>query len=140
METLTLATLPSQVKQLLIAVLLCLTLGVSLGLGLVFYSNHPFPAGINERFAGSESADSFAIPDHYPMPVKELLVTTHNHIISFTFIFAFMGLLIQFSAGLTSRRKKIPAGRPWSVAVISSILVFRSLPVILSMRSWRIKT
>lgn len=97
-----------------------LTLGVSLGLLVVFITTSGLPSGIAVHYQGDNPDEIDLIPDKYPMPVKELLITTHNHILSFTFIFGFLGLLIQFSGKLNSKQKQLLGIEPF----ISIILTF----------------
>ena len=75
------------IKFLLISFLLTLTIGVTIGLIFVMDSTHLTPNGTIEHYNGSAPNDEFDIPEHYPKPIKEMLMTTHSHIISFGLIF-----------------------------------------------------
>ncbi|MCF7840559.1 MAG: hypothetical protein K9N22_07260 [Candidatus Marinimicrobia bacterium] len=99
--TLTLNTLPVTLKRVLLAMLITMTIGVSMGLGLVFITTSAQPDGITSHYQGDKPVDEFEIPEKYPMPVKELLITTHNHVLTFTFIFGILAVLIQFSSRLS---------------------------------------
>lgn len=118
-----LSELPSNFRRLLVMVLVALTLGVSLGLGLVFISTSGTLSGITTHYQGDHSDDTGGIPDHYPMPVQELLITTHNHILTFTFIFGFLGGLIQLASRLKMKWKILLAAEPF----ISIIFTFGSM-------------
>jgi hypothetical protein len=118
-----LAKLAHPMKQILIAMLVTLTIGVTLGLVTVFFTTTGQPDGIISHYQGDAPSDIDLIPDKYPMPVKELLITTHNHILSFTFIFGFLAFLIQMSSMLSSRLKQVLALEPF----LSIILTFGSM-------------
>jgi hypothetical protein len=88
---------PKGLKQVTLAFLVTLTIGVSLGLAMVWISTSATPDGVVGHYRGDDPTVIELIPEKYPMPVKELLITTHNHILSFTMIFGVLGVLIQFS-------------------------------------------
>ena len=118
-----LSVFPSPIRRILIAMVITLTIGVSLGLLVVFLTTSGLPSGITVHYQGDNPDDFDLIPDKYPMPVKELLITTHNHILGFTFIFGFLGLLIQLSSKLSSTQKQLLGIEPF----ISIILTFGSM-------------
>ena len=119
----TLSDLSPAVKRILIAMLITLTIGVSLGLLVVFVTTTALPSGITAHYQGDNPEDIDLIPDNYPMPIKELLITTHNHILGFTFIFGFLGLLIQLSATPGPGLKQFLGLEPF----VSIILTFGSM-------------
>lgn len=118
-----LSDIPTPVKRVLLGMIITLTIGVSLGLGLVFFTTSGLPGGITSHYQGDDPAAADLIPDKYPMPVKELLITTHNHILSFTFIFGFLAMLIQWSNRLKPNLKQLLGLEPF----ISIILTFGSM-------------
>ena len=79
--------LPRGIKLLLMLTVLNLTAGVGVGLYYVANTTHLSPEGTTEQFRGSTVDNNFDIPEKFPKPISELLTTTHNHIISMTFIF-----------------------------------------------------
>ena len=89
---------PRKIKLILFWIVVNLTCGVSLGLFYVADTTHLSTIGTKEHFAGSEINNEFDIPDKYPKPISELLTTTHNHIISLTFIFIIMGSIFYCSS------------------------------------------
>ncbi|MCF7808945.1 MAG: hypothetical protein K9M49_04755 [Candidatus Marinimicrobia bacterium] len=123
MNEITLSSIPQPFKKILIAMVITLTLGVSLGLIVVFFTTTGLPDGIKAHYQGDDPNNVDLIPDKYPMPVKELLITTHNHILSFTFIFGFLGFLIQLSRTLSSSLRQLLGIEPF----ISIILTFGSM-------------
>ena len=84
---------PGKIKLILFGIVVNLTCGVSLGLFYVADTTHLSTIGTKEHFAGSEVNNEFDIPDKYPKPISELLTTTHNHIISLTFVFIISPLI-----------------------------------------------
>ncbi len=123
LNNISLSTIPSPLRRILIAMLITLAIGVTLGLLVVFVTTTGLPSGITVHYQGDNPDDVDLIPDKYPMPVKELLITTHNHILSFTFIFGFLGLLIQLSNKLNAKQKQLLGIEPF----ISIILTFGSM-------------
>lgn len=95
----TLNQLQPLLKKLITAYLITVTIGLSLGLYFVNHTTSMTPSGTVERFRGSEidESDDFVIPENYPKPISELLVTTHNHILGFSFIFGSLGLIFFFN-------------------------------------------
>jgi len=118
-----LSALDKPVKNVLLAMLITLTLGVTLGLITVMLNTSGKPGEITAHYQGDDPASVELIPERYPMPVKQLLITTHNHILGFTFIFGFLGLLIQGVDKLSARMRQILGLEPFA----SIILTFGSM-------------
>ena len=92
---------PQKAKFLCFIAVFNLTIGVSVGLYYVYYSTQISMEGTSEHFRGSVIDDEFSIPEKYPKPISELLNTTHNHILSMTFIFLIMGGIFYFNSTIT---------------------------------------
>ena len=105
--------LPIKIKLLLFFTVLNLTFGVSIGLYYVANTTQLSPAGTTEHFSGSEIDAEFDIPEKYPKPVSELLITTHNHIISLTLIFLVIGGIFYFNSSITGGLKTILIAEPF---------------------------
>ena len=88
MENKKLFLLDKKLKQFLLAFIITLTFGVSIGLSYLYYTTKYLPSQAVERYNGSEvnEAEEFDIPENYPKPVSELFITTHNHVLVFSFI------------------------------------------------------
>lgn len=114
-----LAGFPKCLKQVILAFLITLTIGVTLGLGMVWMSTSTTADGIVSHYRGDDPVSSDLIPEKYPMPIKELLLTTHNHILSFTLIFGILGGLIQFSKKLSNNWIKFLSIEPFVSVVIT---------------------
>lgn len=87
---------PPQLRRLAVSFVLVAAAGVTAGLLLVAQVTGRSMAGMRNYFRGSPvSADD--IPEYFPKPLMEMLVTTHNHLISLAVLFAFMGFLVYFA-------------------------------------------
>ena len=99
--------LPGKIKLFLFWVVINITCGVGLGLFYISNTTHFSIIGTTEHFIGSDVNKEFEIPEKYPKPLSELLTTTHNHIISLTFIFIIMGYIFYFSSIFSENMKII---------------------------------
>ena len=115
--------LPSKFKLLLLLTVINLTAGVGIGLYYVANTTQLSPEGTTEHFSGSEINEEFDIPEKYPKPISELLTTTHNHIISMTFIFFILGGIFYFNSIITGFWKSFIIAEPF----ISIITTFGGL-------------
>jgi hypothetical protein len=116
-------SLEKKLKLFLSAVVLTLSAGVLVGLIYLYETTRLSNSGTIERISGSEVKTEFEIPDNYPKPVSELLITTHNHIIGFTFIFLIIGGLFYFNSMVNNFWKLFLMIEP----LISVILTFGSI-------------
>ena len=105
--------LPRAIKLLLMLTVLNLTVGVGIGLYYVSNTTHLSPEGTAEQFRGSSVDNNFDIPEKFPKPISELLTTTHNHIISMTFIFFIMGGIFYFNSIITGCWKSFFIAEPF---------------------------
>jgi len=123
MPTINLYQLDPILKKFLFLFLVVITIGVTMGLNYVRHTTHMSNEGIVHRFAGSEQVDEFDIPEHYPKPISDMLMTTHNHIISFSLIFLAMGLLFYFNSIINGTWKLFLMTEP----LISILFTFGSI-------------
>ena len=105
--------LPKAIKCLLMLTVLNLTAGIGVGLYYVSNTTHLSPEGTTEQFRGSSVDNNFDIPENFPKPISELLTTTHNHIISMTFIFFIMGGIFSFNSIITGFGKSFFIAEPF---------------------------
>lgn len=116
--------LDKQLKTFLVVYLIIITIGVSIGLIYLSQTTSLTPNGTVERFNGSQvDADKFEIPDSFPKPMSELLVSTHNHIIGLSFIFFTVGLIFYFNSIVKGILKSLLMIEP----LISIIVTFGSI-------------
>ena len=105
--------LPKGMKILILLTILNLTIGVGIGLYYVANTTHLSSEGITEQFRGSAVNNNFDIPEKFPKPISELLTTTHNHIISMTFIFFIMGGIFYLNSIITGYWKSFFIAEPF---------------------------
>lgn len=112
-------------KNLLLAFILCLTTGVFFGLAYLYHTTQYSTNVAVERYNGSaiNAEDEFDIPENYPKPISELLITTHNHIIAFSFIFILTGLIFYFNSIINGKLKTFLLIEPF----VSTVISFSSL-------------
>ena len=115
--------LEKNLKYFLSLFLIVMSVGVTIGLIYVRTTTNISSQGTVNRYAGSEVKDEFDIPEHYPKPVSDMLMTTHNHIISFAMIFGMIGILFYFNSMITGTWKFILMAEP----LISTIITFGSI-------------
>jgi len=93
--------LDKTLKNFLVAILIVLTTGLVVGLIYLNYTTDYTPKGATQRFNGTNidyGMDEIDIPENYPKPISEMLITTHNHILGFSFIFFITGLIFYFNS------------------------------------------
>jgi len=110
---------PRKLKGLFFLTTLNLTIGVGIGLYYVGYTTQYSSNGTVEHFAGSKISEDFDIPAKYPKPFSELLNTTHNHVISMTFIFFIIGGIFYFNSIITGAMKTILIVEPFLSIVMT---------------------
>lgn len=98
--------LPATVRLFLSGFLLTLSLGYGLGLLHVWEKTGMNVSGIQDRYGATETES------HYAKSLGELLETTHNHTITFSFIFLAVGSLFSATA-VPPRLKLTLLVEPW---------------------------
>jgi len=94
----TLNQLSSNVRYFLLAFIVCLTIGVTVGLVYVWKTTSMSPAGASEHYSGSVVSGDLDIPEKYPKSVESMLLTTHTHVISFAMIFLVLGGIFSLNS------------------------------------------
>ena len=94
-----------EIKKLLSLFIFVLTIGV--GVGLIYLSTTASSkfSGIEEHYNGSVVEDEFDIPVRYPKTINNLLLTTHNHLLSLSLIFLSIGLIFSFNSIISGKLK-----------------------------------
>ena len=93
--------LDKEIKIFISIFLILLCTGVTLGIMYVYYTTNISMPGISDYYAGSDVIDEYDIPLEYPKPYAEMLLTTHNHIISFAIIFFILGCIFYYNSIVT---------------------------------------
>jgi len=118
--------LESSLKIFLSVFVIVLSIGVIMGLAYLSQTTSYSTKKTIERFNGSQTNTDdviIDIPDTYPKPVSEMLITTHNHIIAFALIFFAIGLIFYFNSVIDGFWKSFLIIEP----LISTIVTFGSI-------------
>jgi hypothetical protein len=130
--------LDKPIKRILTIFLFTLTCGVIVGLFYLNQTTNLSSEGTINRISGSYEETDFEIPDYYPKPLSELLITTHNHIIGFALIFFAVGIIFYFNSIITGFWKNfliieplfsvlITFGSIWGMRFISTDFVYLAI-------------
>jgi hypothetical protein len=105
--------------------LLVLSIGVSLGLVFLFHTTSFDKTMTTNRLVDSqvEFEDDFGIDESKSKSTGQLLMTTHNHILGFTFIFFFVGAIFYFNSVINGFWKMFFLVEP----LVSILLSFGSM-------------
>ncbi|RLD28969.1 MAG: hypothetical protein DRI75_05035 [Bacteroidetes bacterium] len=87
-------TLPKELKLLIAAFIIVLSVGFYTGLLFVGETSSANPNGIEEQYLGNE-VDEDALVMKFKKSDKEMLSLVHNHVLSMSIIFFLVGLLIS---------------------------------------------
>ena len=111
------------IKRFLTTYLIVLTVGVGVGLIFLMITSDASSSGLIERWNGTEEGDEFLVQESYPKPLSEMLITTHNHIFGFAFIFLSIGLIFYFNTTVNGFWKSFLMIEPF----LSTIVTFGSI-------------
>ncbi|GAA4955414.1 hypothetical protein GCM10023314_31430 [Algibacter agarivorans] len=89
-------TLPKEIKLLIGAFVIVLSIGFYTGLLFVGETSSANPNGIEEQYLGNEDDDAAAVMRFKKSP-QEMLTLVHNHILSMSIIFFLVGLLVSIT-------------------------------------------
>ncbi|SMO54439.1 hypothetical protein SAMN06265218_10535 [Fodinibius sediminis] len=85
---------PAPVRKLIFTFVLVSFIGVVVGGVMIEVTTHLTPTGVVEQYKGiSKSKIDTADELKFPKPAKEMLITTHNHILGLSSLFLIVGLL-----------------------------------------------
>ena len=125
MKKIYLYQLNRELKLFLTIFLIVLSIGVMFGLVFLFHTTSFDKDATSERLIESEQLieEDFGINESKAKSTSELLMTTHNHILGFTFIFFFTGGIFYFNSLVNVFWKTLLITEP----LISTVLSFGSL-------------
>ncbi|PIW69381.1 MAG: hypothetical protein COW08_07455 [Ignavibacteriales bacterium CG12_big_fil_rev_8_21_14_0_65_30_8] len=118
--------LEKSLKLFIAVFVIVLSVGVIMGLTYLSQTTKYSPNKAIERFKGSQvnkNVDVLEIPDSYPKPISEMLITTHNHIIGFSLILFAVGFIFYFNSIISGSLKLFLMIEP----LISTIITFGSI-------------
>ena len=84
---------PKEVKGLIIAFIICLSIGFYTGIRFVNDTSNSNPDGIEERYLGNEDVEDATVMK-FKKSRGEVITTVHNHILSLSVIFFLLGGLV----------------------------------------------
>lgn len=115
--------LEHELKYLLSSFLVLMAIGITIGLAYVYTTTNMSPVGVTEQFNGSEVDNITDIPDKFPKPIENMILTTHDHILTFSIISLLIGLIFYLNSTITGFTKTIIIIEPF----ISTLIMFSSL-------------
>jgi len=114
--------LPKDAKYILTLFLISMAIGITIGLVYVYLTTNITSPGTIERFNGSEVlADE--IPNEFPKPIENMILTTHDHILTFAMISLFLSGIFYFNSIIKGRMRFFLLIEPF----ISTFIMFFSL-------------
>lgn len=113
--------LPKEIKLLIGAFIIVLSIGFYTGLLFVGETSSANPNGIEEQYLGNEDDENAKIM-RFKKSDQEILTLVHNHILSMSIIFFLVGLLVSITK-LPKRLKAFLIVEPF----VSVILTFGGL-------------
>lgn len=126
----TIYTLPREMKMLILAFLVILSVGYFSGLLFVGETSNYDGKGIEEQYLGNED-DEEAVEMRFRKSEKEILTLVHNHVLSMSIIFFLTGFLLCLT-DLKKSIKKFLIIEPF----VSIILTFGGLYLVWSGVKW----
>lgn len=97
-----LSTFPKEIKIFIASFVIILSIGFFTGLFFVNETSSAAPAGIEENYLGNEDDDNAEIMK-FRKSEREMLTIVHTHILSMSFIFFLLGILVW----MTKLSKKV---------------------------------
>jgi hypothetical protein len=123
-------TLPRELKLLIGAFIIVLSIGFYSGLLFVGETSSANPNGIEEQYLGNE-ADEDAEVMRFKKSDQEMLTLVHNHILSMSIIFFLLGMLVAITK-LNNKLKLFLMIEPF----LSVLLTFGGLYLLWSGMLW----
>tara|TARA_R110002073_G_scaffold72537_1_gene177704 strand:- start:737512 stop:738015 length:504 start_codon:yes stop_codon:yes gene_type:complete len=112
-----LAKFPTKIKVLIGAFLVVLSIGFYTGLLFVNETSSAKPTSIEEHYLGNENKEEASVMKFKKSP-KEMLTIVHTHILSMSFIFFFIGLILV-TTKLNSRLKLFLMIEPFASVLLT---------------------
>ena len=123
-------TFPKEIKVLIAAFIIVLSVGFYTGLFFVGNTSGAQPNGIEEQYLGNEN-DETATVMKFRKSEQEMLTLVHNHILSMSIIFFLVGLILS-TTKLNRKLKLFLIVEPF----LSVILTFGGLYLLWSGQLW----
>jgi len=97
-----LSTFPKEIKIFIASFVIILSIGFFTGMFFVNETNSASPTGIEENYLGNENDDNAEVMK-FRKSEREMLTTVHTHVLSMSFIFFLLGILVW----MTKLSKKV---------------------------------
>jgi len=123
-------TLPKEIKLLIGAFIIVLSIGFYTGLLFVGETSSANPNGIEEHYLGNEADEDAAIM-RFKKSDQEMLTLVHNHILSMSIIFFLLGGIVSITK-LNRKLKLVLIVEPF----ISVVLTFGGLYLLWTGMLW----
>ena len=118
MNKINLYSLDKHLKYLLSSFLFVLGMGIFTGLIYINHTTGMDSKGTIERYNGSEAAE-YEIPESFPKEFESMILTTHEHIISFSIISFLIGIIFIFNTIIKGRFKHFLILEPFASILIT---------------------
>jgi len=116
---------PGPVRKAILAFLLLQLVGVGFGLSTLFLTTELTMSGTVTHYRGDPPPiDEFEIQENFEKPLSELLISTHNHLLGFSFIFALLVPIFYFSSLISERIKTIIMVEPFLSVLITFLSIW----------------
>lgn len=125
-----LSSLPAGIKWFIASFVIVLSIGFGTGLLFVAQTDSTDPAGIEENYLGNEDEPEVEVMKFKKGP-REMLTIIHTHILSMSFIFFLLGILVWI-ARLPAKLKLFLTIEPF----VSVILTFGGIYLMWSGIGW----
>ena len=122
MNNYTFKDLDSTARIFLSFFLVTMLIGILTGLGYIYYTTNMNADGTIEHYRGSQVLDD-EIPEEFPKPLEEMILSTHAHVNSFALISLVIGMIFYFNSLISGIIKLIFMIEPF----LSTIITFSSL-------------
>lgn len=119
MNNIYLKNIESDLKNLLSAFLITMAIGIGTGLVYVYLTTNMTTAGTEERFNGSKTSNITDIPEEFPKPLENMILTTHNHIMTFAIISLLLGVIFYFNSTVSGKLKTFIIIEPFIAILIT---------------------
>lgn len=122
MNNFKLVNLDKPAKIFISSFLITMLIGILIGIGFIYYTTDMNPSGTIEHYRGSEVLDD-EIPEEFPKPMEQMILSTHAHVNSFALISLILGIVFYFNSFITGKLKLFIMIEPF----IATIITFSSL-------------
>jgi len=122
MNNFKLVDLDKPAKIFISSFLITMLIGILIGIGFIYYTTDMNPSGTIEHYRGSEVLDD-EIPEEFPKPMEQMILSTHAHVNSFALISLILGAIFYFNSFITGKLKLFIMIEPF----IATIITFSSL-------------